>query len=53
MLFEDDTDISLFLPIYQTQEIAQYLSIGDNYFYYVTHTEDVYFYKVYENDNFY
>ena len=50
MLLEDDTDIPLFLSIYRIPEIAQYLSIGDNYFYYVTHTENVYFYKVYEND---
>lgn len=50
MIFEDDTDVPQLLEIYQLPEIAQYLSIADNYFHYVTNTANVYFYKVYENN---
>ena len=50
MLLEDDTDIPELITIYQLPEIAQYISIGDDYFRYVTNNEDVYFYKVYENN---
>lgn len=49
LLFEDDTDIPQLITIHQTSEIAQYLSISDNYFHYVTNTENVNFYKVYED----
>ncbi len=49
MLFEDDTDIPQLITIHQMPEIARYLSISDNYFSYVTNTENVYFYKVYED----
>jgi len=51
MLFEDDIDISQLITIYQIPEIARYLSISENYFHYVTNTADVYFYKVYDNNN--
>lgn len=47
ILSEDDVDILKLLQIYQTPSISQFLSISDNYFHYVTSTENVYFYKVY------
>lgn len=50
MQFDDDIDITYLVGIYKMPEIARYLSISDNYFHYVTNTENVYFYKVYEND---
>jgi RimJ/RimL family protein N-acetyltransferase len=51
MLSVDDIDIPRFISIYQKTEISQYLSIGDNYFHYVTNTTNVFFYKVYSNKN--
>ena len=45
----DDADIPLFLSIYQKPEIAQYISISNGYFHYVTETDNVLFYKIYEN----
>lgn len=50
ILSEDDADIPLLLKIYQQPSVSQFISISDNYFSYVTTTENVYFYKVYEND---
>ena len=50
MQFDDDIDITYLVGLYKMPEIARYLSISDNYFHYVTNTENVYFYKVYEND---
>lgn len=50
LLQEDDPDIPQLISIHQIPEIARYLSVSDNYFHYVTNTENVYFYKVYEND---
>ena len=49
MIFEDDADVPQLLEIYQLPEIAQYLSISDNFFHYVTNNENVHFYKVYKN----
>ena len=49
MLFENDADVPRLAEIYQEPEIAQYLSISDNYFHYVTNNENVHFYKVYKN----
>lgn len=49
MLLEDDTDIPRLKTTYQKPEVAQYLSISNNYFHYVTNNENVYFYKVYAN----
>lgn len=49
MLFEDDIDIPQLTRMYCIPEVARYLSIGENYFQYVTNTENVYFYKVYRN----
>ena len=50
MIHEDDTDIPQLIAIYQIPEISQYLSISDNYFCYVTNNENVYYYKIYENN---
>ena len=49
LIFEDDTDIPQLITIHQMPEISRYLSISDNYFSYVTNTENVYFYKVCED----
>ena len=49
ILSEDDVDIPQLSKMYQLPSITQFLSISDNYFHYVTNTESVYFYKVYEN----
>ena len=50
MILEDDVDIPELTAIYQIPEISRYISIADNYFRYVTNSEEVYFYKVYENN---
>ena len=50
MLLENDTDIPKLITIHQLPKIKRYLSISDNYFHYVTNTENVHFYKVYENN---
>lgn len=50
MLLENDTDIPQLITIHKMPEIKRYLSISDNYFHYVTDTENVHFYKVYENN---
>lgn len=47
LLREEDTDIPELIKVYRTPEIAQYISISDNYFRYVTNSEDIYFYKIY------
>ena len=48
MTSDHDTEIPLLRSVYQTPEIARYLSISNNFFHYVIHTADVYFYKVYD-----
>lgn len=50
ILSKDDSDISRLLEIYQQPAISRFLSISDNYFHYVTNTENVYFYKVYASE---
>ena len=50
IISEDDVDICELLQIYQMPDISQYISIDNNYFHYVTNTEDVYFYKIYKNE---
>ena len=50
ILLENDVDIPRLIAVYKMPEIARYLSISDNYFRYVTSTESVRYYKVYEND---
>lgn len=52
LLTEEDIDIPYLRKIYQLPEIARYISISENYFHYVTKTEDVFYYKVYDNDRF-
>lgn len=49
MLDENDSDIPKIKTVYQLCDVAQYIGIGDNYFRYVTTTENVYYFKVYEN----
>ncbi|MBE6542012.1 MAG: GNAT family N-acetyltransferase [Ruminococcaceae bacterium] len=46
---EDDCDIRALSRIFQIPSVSQFISISDNYFHYVTNTENVYFYKIYEN----
>lgn len=48
LVSKNDADISLLTEIYKSPEISRYLSIGDNYFDYVTNTENVYYYKIYD-----
>ena len=50
MTSENDADISQLLEIYNIPIISQFISIGDNYFHYVTNSKNVYFYKVYESE---
>ena len=50
ILSKDDRDIPVLTKILKSPEISRFLSIGDNYFHYVTNTENVYFYKAYEDD---
>lgn len=50
ILTENDDDIDLLLKMYQIPSISHYLSISGNYFHYVTNTENVYFYKIYEHN---
>ena len=42
MTSENDADISQLLEIYNTPIISQFISIGDNYFHYVTNSKNVY-----------
>lgn len=50
MKCEKDPDIARLLSALRKPEIARFYSIdGENYFSYVTNTENVYFYKVYRN----
>ena len=49
---ENDTDVPYLVETYNKPEISRFLCIGDNYFRYVTSTEDVCFYKVYAEDSF-
>ena len=49
---QEDKDIFLINEIHSKHEIKKYISIGDNYFNYVTTTENVFFYKVYKERNF-
>lgn len=43
---EKDPDLPLIAEIYHAPETVRYLSVGDNYFYYVTHAKNVFFYKI-------
>lgn len=49
MLSEYDTDILRMKTAYRNRDIAQYLDMNESFFRYVTTTETVYYFKVYEN----
>ena len=51
MVNQEDTDIFLINEMHSKPEIKKYISISDNYFNYVTTTENVFFYKVYKDRN--
>ena len=47
----DDEDIPLILSVYKQPLISQFISIdAENYWKYITSTDNVYFYKIYKND---
>ena len=46
----DDTDIAQIAAIYHLPDIARYITIGEQYFDYITGNENVYFYKVYREN---
>ena len=47
----DDEDIPLILSVYKQPLISQYISIDEeNYWKYITDTDNVYFYKIYKDD---
>ena len=48
LMHEEDEDLPRLIAIYQAQDVSQYLNIGDKYFHYVTNTENVYFYKIFD-----
>lgn len=50
LAFDNDTDIPYLKNVYQSNYVSKYLSIADNYFNYVTNTNNVYFYKVYDSN---
>lgn len=50
LLNENDADIPQLLKIHQLPEIKLYINTTSTYFYYVTNTENVYYFKVYDND---
>ena len=47
----DDADIPLILSVYKQPSISQFISIDEeNYWKYITSTDNVYFYKIYKDD---
>jgi L-amino acid N-acyltransferase YncA len=47
----DDEDIPLILSVYKQPSISQFISIDEeNYWRYITSTDNVYFYKIYKNN---
>ena len=47
----DDEDIPLILSVYKQPLISQFISIdAENYWKYITSTDNVYLYKIYKND---
>ena len=47
----DDADIPLILSVYKQPLISQFISIDtENYWKYITSTDNVFFYKIYKND---
>lgn len=50
---EWDKDIPFLCSVYRLPEIARFISIDEkNYWHYVTASENVYFYKVYDGERF-
>ena len=48
---DDDADIPLILSVYKQPLISQFISIDEeNYWKYITDTDNVYFYKIYKDD---
>lgn len=45
-----DEDIPKLMEIYQTPEILSHIHISDNYWYYISNTTNVYFYKIYDDE---
>lgn len=51
MMNEKDNDISYLTSVFKLPEISRYISIDEqNYWKYVTTSENVLFFKIYEND---
>lgn len=49
---ENDNDIPYLSSIHKIPEISHFISINEeNYFHYVTTTENVFYFKVYKNDD--
>ncbi len=47
----DDEDIPIILSVYKQPLVSQFISIDEeNYWRYITTTDNVYFYKIYNND---
>ena len=47
----DDEDIPTILSVYKQPSISQFISIDEeNYWKYITDTDNVYFYKIYKDD---
>ena len=47
----DDEDIPLILSVYKQPSISRFISIDEeNYWKYITSTDNVYFYKIYKDD---
>ena len=47
----DDEDIPAILSVYKQSSVSQFISIDEeNYWKYITSTDNVYFYKFYKND---
>ena len=46
----DDSDLDELIRIHQEPSVSEFISISDNYFKYVTETEDVYYYKILANE---
>lgn len=49
---ENDNDIPYLISIHRMPEISHFISVNEeNYFHYVTTTENVFYFKVYKNDD--
>ena len=52
MMSERDKDISYLTTIFKLPEISRYISIAEqNYWHYVTSSDNVYFFKVYDDES--